>query len=125
MFAVNGGAFALAKLLTAPATADSSMEKILGKLTPQHLAFGAVAFTFLMWFDIWLWGENMRKGYFDGKEIFLWRGKAILSLLASLLIAGWLLAAFDVKVTILVFISLVIVGGLLLYFHREDPKPLP
>jgi hypothetical protein len=118
MFAVNGGAFALAKLLK-----DPSSEKVLGRLTPQHLAIGAVAFTFLMWFDIWLWGENLRKGYFDGKEVFQWRGKAILSLLSSLLIVGWLLAAFDVKVTILGFTSLVIVGGfLLLHYYGKYPQ---
>jgi hypothetical protein len=117
IFAVNGGAFALAKLLT-----DTTTEKILGKLTLQHLAIGAIAFTFLMWFDIWLWGENMRTGYFNGKEVFQWRGKAILSLLASLLIIGWLLAAFEVKTMLLVFTSLSIVGGILLYHHARGNK---
>src|SRR5919205_1419828 len=76
IFAVNGGAFALAKLL------ETKPGQILGQLTPRHLALGAIAFTFLMWFDIWLWGENMRTGYFGGEEVFQWRGKAILSLLA-------------------------------------------
>ena len=116
MFAVNGGAFALAKLL------DTKEGRILGQLTPKHLAIGAVAFTFLMWFDIWLWGENMRVGYFNGKEVFQWRGKAILSLLASLLIIGWLLAEFDLKTVILVFTSLLVVGGFLLYHHAKERK---
>ena len=116
MFAVNGGAFALAKLL------DAKEGRILGQLTPKHLAIGAIAFTFLMWFDIWLWGENMRVGYFNGKEVFQWRGKAILSLLASLLIIGWLLAEFDLMTVILVFASLLVVGGFLLYHHAKEPR---
>jgi hypothetical protein len=116
IFAVNGGAFALAKLL------DTKPGQILGQLTPQHLAIGAIAFTFLMWFDIWLWGENMRTGYFGGEEVFQWRGKAILSLLASLLIIGWLLAEFDLKSAVLIFTSLLLAGGLLLYQHAKERK---
>ncbi|HJP94029.1 MAG TPA: hypothetical protein VJ875_18870 [Pyrinomonadaceae bacterium] len=116
IFAVNGGAFALAKLL------DTKPGQILGQLTPQHLAIGAVAFTFLMWFDIWLWGENMRTGYFDGKEVFQWRGKAILSLLALLLIIGWLLAEFDLKRAILILTSFSLAGGILLYQHAKERK---
>ncbi|MDQ1592523.1 MAG: hypothetical protein QOG71_3150 [Pyrinomonadaceae bacterium] len=119
LFAVNGGAFALAQLLYDPNT-----KEILGKLTLKHLAIGAVAFTFLMWFDIWLWGENMRRGYFDGKEVFQWRGKAILSLLASLLIIGWLLVAFEIKWVVILFTSLVIAGWLLLYLPYKKHQAL-
>lgn len=119
LFAVNGGVFALAKLL-----ADPKTENIFGKLSLKHLAIGAIAFTFLMWFDIWLWGENMRAGYFNGKEVFQWRGKAILSLLASLLIIGWLLAAFEAMWVIILFTSLVIAGGLLLYLPYKKHQAL-
>ena len=110
MFAVNGGIFALAKIITAHST-----DNPLGHLRLIHLGIGAIAFTFLMWFDIWLWGENMRNGYFDGGEVFLWRGKTILSMLSSLLIAGWLLAIFGWCTSIAVFASLVILGALLTY----------
>ncbi|PYS91413.1 MAG: hypothetical protein DMF64_12050 [Acidobacteria bacterium] len=119
LFAVNGGAFALAKLLFDPKT-----ENILGKLTLKHLAIGAVAFTFLMWFDIWLWGENMRTGYFNDKEVFQWRGKAILSLLASLLIIGWLLVALKTMWAIILFTVLLIAGWLLLYVPYKKHQAL-
>lgn len=117
IFAVNGGAFALAKLIKA-----SAPENPLGNLTLTPLAIGAIAFTFLMWFDIWLWGEMMRNGYFHGEEVFQWRGKAILSLLASLLIIAWLLAVAELKITILAFGSLVIFGGMLAYHHSQEGK---
>jgi hypothetical protein len=34
----------------------------LGNLTLARLAFGAVIFTWLMWCDIWQWGDMMKKG---------------------------------------------------------------
>ena len=117
MFAVNGGAFALGKLIKTSATAN-----ILGGLSLTHLATGAIAFTFLMWFDIWLWGESMRKGYFGGKEVFQWRGKAILCLLSSLLIAGWLLAVSPWTIAILIFASLSILGALLICHYAQGSK---
>ncbi len=115
MFAVNGGIFALAKVIK-----DAGPNNPLAKLTLTHLAIGAIAFTFLMWFDIWLWGENMRLNYFGGKDVFLWRGKAILSLLAALLIIGWLLAIFGWCTIIGVFACLAILGAVLAYNNRKD-----
>ncbi len=58
MFAVNGGIFALAKLISVPAESNP-----LGRLKLIHLSIGAIAFTFIMWFDIWLWGALMRKEF--------------------------------------------------------------
>jgi len=108
MFAVNGGTFALAKIF-------SESKYSLGKLNLTHMAIGAVAFTFLMWFDIWLWGESIRIGHFAGGRVFQARGKAILSLLASLLILGWLFALYDWPTIVIVFSSLAICGAALVY----------
>ncbi len=89
LFAVNGGAFAIAKLLGEP-----NSQKILGGLTPRALAIGAIVFTALMWRDIYLFGKMMRDTFFGGKFVFQRPGQIILGLLSSLLIAGWVLAAF-------------------------------
>jgi hypothetical protein len=88
LFAVNGGAFAVARLLGDPDT-----ERIVGGLRMTHLAIGAVAFTILLTIDIYTFGSMMRKEFFGGELIFQKGGKAILVLLATLIIVGWLLAA--------------------------------
>jgi len=89
LFSVNGGAFAVAKILREPNTT-----RILGGLTLQELAIGAVLFTILMGIDIFLWGQMMRTKFFDGELVFKWAGKSILILLCILLILAWLIAAF-------------------------------
>ncbi len=113
MFAVNGGTFALAKIF-------SESKYSLGKLNLTHMAIGAVAFTFLMWFDIWLWGESIRIGHFEGRRVFQAPGKAILSLLASLLILGWLFALYDWPTIVIVFSSLAICGAVLVYYTGKE-----
>jgi hypothetical protein len=92
LFAVNGGAFAIAKLY-----GDPNAQKILGGLTPKALAIGAIIFTAIMWRDIHVFGKMMRDKFFGGKLVFRREGQIILGLLSSLLIAGWLLAAFYPK----------------------------
>lgn len=89
LFAVNGGAFAIAKLL-----GESQGKKVIGGLTLQALAVGAIIFTLLMWRDIYLFGEMMRTKFFGGTLVFEKGGKRILAALSLLLISGWLLAAF-------------------------------
>ena len=89
LFSVNGGAFAIAKILSEP-----NSTRILGGLTLQELAIGAVLFTILMGIDIFLWGQMMRTKFFDGELVFKWAGKSILILLCILLILAWLIAAF-------------------------------
>jgi hypothetical protein len=89
LFSVNGGAFAIAKILGEP-----NSTRILGGLTLQELAIGAVLFTILMGIDIFLWGHVMRTKFFDGTLVFGWGGKSILILLCTLLVLGWLIAAF-------------------------------
>jgi hypothetical protein len=89
LFAVNGGAFAIAKLL-----GESEANVGVGGLSLSALALGCILFTALMWRDIYAFGEMMRLQFFGGKDIFQEGGKLILACLCVLLILGWLLAAF-------------------------------
>jgi hypothetical protein len=74
MFAVNGGAFAIAKLLTGEP----------GKS-------GMALFTAFMAWDIYVFGQKMRATYLS--DSFQWRGKAVLVILGALQFIGWLLVA--------------------------------
>jgi hypothetical protein len=86
LFAVNGAAFALAKLFTEPrATA------LLGNLTIQHLAVGMIAFSVLMGVDIGAFGMKMRKYVPD---VFQPVGIIVLILMIFLICMGWGLVAF-------------------------------
>ena len=114
LFTVNGGAFAIAKLL-----GERNAEYVVGDLTLEAVAIGAVIFTCLMWLDIYLFGEMMRSEFFRGDQsikegvveamirrlrgkkgnedeplVFGPQGKLILGALCTLLNLGWLLAAF-------------------------------
>jgi hypothetical protein len=55
LFAVNGGAFAVAKLLGEKGAA------VANSLTISHLAVGMILFTTVMSFDILTFGLKMRK----------------------------------------------------------------
>ena len=59
MFAVNGGAFAIAKLMAENGKASNTI--LLGHLQLWHLALGAILFTVLMVIDIYLFGQMMKK----------------------------------------------------------------
>ncbi len=85
LFSVNGGAFAIAKL-----TADTQTHTLLGGLKIGHLAFGAIFFTMIMSYDIWLWAQMMKRNFL-GNLAFNWQGKTVLLSLASLVIAAWAL----------------------------------
>lgn len=114
LFTVNGGAFAIAKLL-----GEQQTGKVLGDLSLQAVAIGAIVFTCLMWFDIYLFGQMMRREFFGGDKkdkegtteatqrssrdagdekgeplVFGPQGKFVLGALCTLLILGWSLAAF-------------------------------
>jgi hypothetical protein len=89
MFSVNGGAFLIAKLF-----AEQNTKQILGGLSPRALAIGAILFTLLMWRDIYLFGHMMKREFFEGKLVFQSQGILILHALCTLVIIGWLLAAF-------------------------------
>ena len=87
LFAVNGAAFAIAKLAT-----DRESKILLGHLTVSAVAWGAISFTVLMTVDIWLWARMMKKN-FRGPLAFNRPGKGILLLLSGLIIVAWVLAA--------------------------------
>jgi len=88
MFAVNGGAFAIAKLLTGE---PGKSGVVLGGLTLQELAIGMALFTAFMAWDIYVFGQKMRATYLS--DSFQWRGKAVLVILGALQFIGWLLVA--------------------------------
>ena len=86
LFAVNGGAFAVAKLF-----ASEDAAKFLGNLTLRQLSFGMILFTVVMVADIFMFGEKMRTAYLPGA--FAWQGKTVLVLTGVLICAGWFLVA--------------------------------
>ena len=86
LFAVNGGAFAVAKLL-----ADKQGAAVLGSLTLHQLSFGMILFTVVMIADIFMFGEKMRTTYLP--DAFGWQGKTVLLLVGALICAGWFLVA--------------------------------
>ena len=89
MFSVNGGAFAIAKLFD-----QDNTQRILGGLSLKALAIGAILFTVLVWRDIYLFGDMMKREFFGGQLVFQRQGIWILNALCILVIIGWLLAAF-------------------------------
>jgi len=90
LFSVNGGAFAIAKLIIG---GPGKPRFVLGNLTLTELSVGMMAFTAVMTWDIYAFGEKMRKAFLE--RDFGSQGKAVLLLLASLLCAGWLLAGLN------------------------------
>lgn len=84
LFAVNGGAFAIAKLLVSESDKPGI---VLGNLTLQELAIGMAIFTVFMVCDIYVFGDNMRKTYLP--KSFQWQGKAVLIVLGVLQFTGW------------------------------------
>ena len=95
LFSVNGGAFALAKVLV-----EHNSKAVLGSLSLAQLAVGMVLFTLVMVVDIFLFGRNMRSTLpCDPKdpsstttELFAVPGQVVLVLLGVLLAAGWFLS---------------------------------
>jgi hypothetical protein len=128
LFTVNGGAFAIAKLLGEPQGG-----KVLGGLSLDAVAIGAVVFTCLMWLDIFTFGQMMRRKVFgigpchdleiktelqdfwSGKEgkqdellIFGALSKFVLGALCTLLILGWTVAAFGLRGALLALLVIVV-----------------
>src|SRR5262245_11741735 len=84
LFAVNGGAFAIAKLF-----AEKDAAVVLGNLSLRHLSLGMILFTIVMVVDIFIFGAKMRATYLP--DVFGWQGKVVLVLLGILICAGWFL----------------------------------
>ena len=86
LFAVNGGAFAVAKLF-----AEGKTVSVLGNLTLRELSVGMILFTVVMTLDIFMFGEKMRTTY--SLDAFSWQGKTVLAVIGFLICAGWFLVA--------------------------------
>ena len=86
LFSVNGGAFAVAKLLTGE---PGKPGIVLGDLSLSQLSLGMVLFTAVMIWDIFVFGLKMRENYLPGA--FETQGKIVLLLLGVLLCLGWFL----------------------------------
>jgi hypothetical protein len=91
LFSVNGGAFAIAKVL-ADATPEAKLT-VMGNLHVWQLSIGMLAFTILMVFDIYKFAEKMRSLQKNADPaIFKTEGKVVLLLIGTLICLGWLLA---------------------------------
>ncbi len=87
LFSVNGGAFAVAKLLTGEP--DGKAGIVLGGLHLWQLSLGMIVFTAVMIWDIFEFGRKIRKAYLP--DAFGIQGKIVLLSLGALLCVGWLL----------------------------------
>jgi hypothetical protein len=87
LFAVNGGAFVIAKLFADP----PEQSGILGNLTLWQLSLGMVLFTIIMVVDIFVFGIKMRKQL---STLFGWQGQLVLILIGFLIAVGWTLVSF-------------------------------
>jgi len=88
LFSINGGAFAIAKLLTGE---SGHAGVVLGALSLKELSAGMALMTIVMVIDIYAFGEKMRKNLPDA---FGPVGKAVLLLLGSLITLGWIIVGF-------------------------------
>lgn len=93
LFSVNGGAFAIARVLFGENSAGPNSPRVLGGLSLQALAIGMSVFTFFMCLDLWVYGAIIKRTIY--KDAFGWPGKVVVSVIGFLLICGWLLAAFE------------------------------
>ena len=82
LFSVNGGAFAIAKIL-------AGQGNVLGGLSLRQLSVGMVLFTVVMVWDIFEFGRRSRKEPIP--DVFGGVGKTVLLLLGALICAGWVL----------------------------------
>ncbi len=86
LFAVNGGAFAVAKLLVG---SEGKPATVLGHLTLPELCWGMILFTVIMVTDIYAFGDKMKKHF--SHELFGPIGKLVLILIGLLICSGWFL----------------------------------
>lgn len=125
LFAVNGGAFAIAKLM------DGSGRE-LGGLTIGMLAAGMVVFTMIMTLDIFSFGFWCRHRFRE--PVFGPIGWTVLGSIGMLICAGWLLVGFKrygdeylTVISILLFIGVVtpaLAAAINYYYEKEyDDKP--
>jgi len=85
LFAVNGGAFAVAKLFA------QQKACVLGNLTLPQLGIGMTFFTIVLVLDIFMFGQKMRNNYLP--NAFGWQGKSVLIGIGLLIALGWIQVA--------------------------------
>jgi len=88
LFSVNGGAFAIAKLLVG---AEGKPATVLEQLTLPELSWGMILFTVIMAADIYAFGYKTSHAF--GIHVFDWRGKLVLISIGLLICCGWFLVA--------------------------------
>jgi len=88
LFAVNGGAFAVAKILVG---ADCQPPCVLGHLTLPELSWGMILFTIVMVVDIYAFGDKMRNQTEFSLDVFKRPGKMVLVSIGLIICAGWFL----------------------------------
>lgn len=131
LFAVNGGAFALAKLFPEYAQLESSKREaatiFLGHLTLDDLALGMIAFTLIMALDIAAFGIGMRN-LARRAEWTLWTGVfsligfLVLFVLCILICAAWYLSQRALTPGGVIVIVFVIAVGAIAYALQEIRK---
>jgi len=93
LFSVNGGAFAIVTLAVKNTPAGIDLDSVsVGGLTMEAIALGAISFTVLMTLDIWFFGQMMKEQVLH-RFGFTPEGKAILLMIAALIIAAWTFAS--------------------------------
>jgi len=87
LFSVNGGAFAVAKLLVGA----EGKSTVLGQLTLPELSWGMILFTVIMIADIYAFGHKMSHDF--SLKVFGRIGKLVLISIGLLICCGWFLVA--------------------------------
>jgi hypothetical protein len=140
LFAVNGGAFAVARFFTTdPEDFRGPEDNLVGSLTYGQLSLGMVLFTIVMVLDIYMFGENMRqqtikpnstnhgllKLLFSSElsKLFSWQGKLVLFLIGLLISAGWTLVSFNIWWLALVVLGLLGSMGLVSLPSKRSSDP--
>jgi hypothetical protein len=88
LFAVNGGAFAVAKILVG---SECKPPVVLGRLTLPELSWGMILFTVFMVVDIYAFGDKMRKQKEFSLDVFKEIGKVVLISIGLIICGGWVL----------------------------------
>jgi hypothetical protein len=88
LFSVNGGAFAIARLV---AGGSAEEKAVLGGMTLWLLALAMSFFSAVMTYDTWSFGVRMRA---LDDELFGNPGRVVLVLLGAFLVVAWLIVGF-------------------------------